>query len=145
MRNITDKVCKAAEMAMNAHEGQSYKGCPYYSYHVQEVAYTIDNAGYSEDYIIAALLHDVLEDSDKYTAFDIHFNFGAEVAKAVNQLTKQEGFTYQEYLNQITSPIARVVKIYDANFNLTENLKEGNLKRAKKYAMVLNTLLEVTW
>ncbi len=142
MLKMTERLWKATEMAFDAHYEQTYKGEPYYSYHVKKIANAVSLAGYSEDYVIVALLHDVLEDSDKYSLKDIESAFGKDIADAVLELTKLKGTSYQKYLFNITNPLAVVVKIYDAHFNLTECLKEGNFQRAKKYSNVLSTLLE---
>ena len=66
MRNdaMTLRLEEAMRFAAQAHAGQSRKGSdtPYFE-HVAAVALILDRAGFSEDVVIAGLLHDVVEDT----------------------------------------------------------------------------------
>jgi guanosine-3',5'-bis(diphosphate) 3'-pyrophosphohydrolase len=66
MRNhaMTLRLERAMRFAAQAHAGQSRKGSdtPYFE-HLAAVALILDRAGFSEDVVIAGLLHDVVEDT----------------------------------------------------------------------------------
>lgn len=79
---------KAFEIAKDAHKNQRRKTGEPYIYHPLEVAKIVaDEIGLGAISIAAALLHDVVEDSD-YTVEDIRKLFGDTLAKIVNGLTK---------------------------------------------------------
>ena len=77
----------AYKFAKDAHKGQVRKGTsrPYMS-HCTEVARIINKHGYPEDYIVAGLLHDTVEDTD-VTLQDLESEFGEEVANIVKYVT----------------------------------------------------------
>ena len=86
----TDKkeIRKAFDIALEAHSAQRRKTGEPYIFHpiavAKIVAYEI---GLDTTSIVAALLHDVVEDTD-YTLEDIERLFGENVARIVNGLTK---------------------------------------------------------
>jgi GTP pyrophosphokinase len=86
----TDKkeIRKAFDIALEAHSSQRRKTGEPYIYHpiavAKIVAYEI---GLDTTSIVAALLHDVVEDTE-YTLEDIERLFGENVARIVNGLTK---------------------------------------------------------
>lgn len=87
---LSDKteIRKAFDLALEAHGNQRRKTGEPYIYHpiavAKIVAYEI---GLDTTSIVAALLHDVVEDTD-YTIEDIEQLFGENVARIVNGLTK---------------------------------------------------------
>ena len=81
------RIRDAYEFILSKHEGQLRKsGEPYY-HHLVEVAYIIASLHAGPNTIIAALLHDVVEDTD-VTVADIEKMWGEEVAGLVDALTK---------------------------------------------------------
>ncbi len=83
------KIIKAGIYAINKHQGQFRKsGEPYYI-HPIEVAKIVADLKLDRDSIIAALLHDVVEDTDTPLE-EIEKKFGKDVASLVNGLTKIE-------------------------------------------------------
>ena len=78
---------KALKFAVSAHSGQvrKYTAIPYVTHPiaVMEIVSTVEH---SEDMLIAALLHDVVEDTD-YKISDIHDEWGSAVAEMVMHLT----------------------------------------------------------
>ena len=84
------KLTQAFALAAHAHEGQFRKGTktPYIS-HPMVVAGIVAEHGGTELQIIAALLHDVIEDSD-YTFQDIKNRFGPKIAQIVRDLSDTE-------------------------------------------------------
>lgn len=88
----------AYEKARIAHEGQVRNGSggmPYIEHPVR-VAALLDERGYGDEVLAAALLHDVIEDSDT-TLEELHEKFGDEVAGLVGAMTDDESIdSYRE-------------------------------------------------
>ncbi|VAW27157.1 Guanosine-3',5'-bis(diphosphate) 3'-pyrophosphohydrolase / GTP pyrophosphokinase, (p)ppGpp synthetase II [hydrothermal vent metagenome] len=79
---------KAFNLAMEAHEGMRRKSGEPYIYHPVEVAQIcVEEIGLGTTSIIAALLHDVVEDTD-YEVEDIEREFGKKAAQIIDGLTK---------------------------------------------------------
>ena len=80
---LTERYSKALEFAKEAHKGTVRKtsDTPYIT-HPIEVAESVAQMSSDEDVIIAALLHDVVEDT-AYTLEDISKMFGDKVAALV--------------------------------------------------------------
>ena len=83
----TEKIQKALDFAILAHKGQYRKSGEEYVIHPILVASITSFFSDNEDMIIAALLHDVVEDTD-YEFRDIFLQFGTNVAHLVEGLTK---------------------------------------------------------
>lgn len=85
---MTPRLKRAHEYARACHAGQKrkYTEEPYYESHLCEVASIVAEVTSNEHMIIAALLHDVVEDTDQ-TIEDVHREFGHRVAVLVDQLT----------------------------------------------------------
>ena len=83
----TNKIQEALEFAILAHKGQYRKSGEEYIVHPILVASITSFFSDNEDMIIAALLHDVVEDTE-YEFKDIFLKFGASVAHLVEGLTK---------------------------------------------------------
>jgi len=82
------EIRKAFDFAVDAHKDQRRKSGEPYIFHPIAVAKIVaDEIGLGSTSIIAALLHDVVEDTD-YTVEDIEQLFGETVARIVNGLTK---------------------------------------------------------
>ncbi|MFA8300606.1 MAG: bifunctional (p)ppGpp synthetase/guanosine-3',5'-bis(diphosphate) 3'-pyrophosphohydrolase [Hyphomicrobiales bacterium] len=97
-KGVKDKwmVRKAFNLAVEAHSDMRRKSGEPYVYHPIEVAtIAAEDIGLGRTSIIAALLHDVVEDTD-YTLSDIHNLFDDTTAKIIDGLTKIEGIiTYE--------------------------------------------------
>lgn len=91
------RVAEAFEFCVVAHREQRYGGRPYYT-HPLEVAETVANGPFAqyatEDEIIAALLHDVVEDT-QFTLQDVADQFGDNVAEIVSLVTKDSSLSYE--------------------------------------------------
>ncbi|MBR9976038.1 MAG: bifunctional (p)ppGpp synthetase/guanosine-3',5'-bis(diphosphate) 3'-pyrophosphohydrolase [Bacteroidetes bacterium] len=83
-------VLGAYEMASSVHEYQLRNDSTPYFWHLSRVARIIihELEYVNADVVSAALLHDVLEDSDIITAEVIKYNFSAYIAYIVEVLTK---------------------------------------------------------
>ncbi len=82
-----DLIKKAFECCVTAHEGQKRLSKEDYYIHPFNVAKIIVSLGMDSHSIVAALLHDVVEDTEA-TIEDITREFGAEVALLVDGVTK---------------------------------------------------------
>ena len=81
-------VRKAFDLAVDAHKDQRRKTGEPYIYHPIAVAKIVaDEIGLGATSIAAALMHDVVEDTD-YTLEDIEKLFGKKIAKIIDGLTK---------------------------------------------------------
>ena len=81
------KIKKAYLYAENKHKNQYRKSGEPYIIHPLHVAYTLAKLGLDTQTICAALLHDVVEDTDACYG-DIEKNFGTEIAQIVEGVTK---------------------------------------------------------
>ena len=95
------KICKGEEswnmikrayfLAKEAHAGvRRRSGEPYMLHPIAVAQIAVDEIGLGAKSVIAALLHDVVEDTD-YTVEDIEHIFGAKIASMVDGLTKMSG------------------------------------------------------
>jgi GTP diphosphokinase / guanosine-3',5'-bis(diphosphate) 3'-diphosphatase len=117
----TDRVQAALALATAAHDGQFrlYDGDPYIT-HPVAVAEMVAADGGDENEVIAALLHDVVEDTD-VTLAEVHAHFGDDVASLVDALTKRkpEGEEHFDYIDRVIAagPRARRIKQADTLHN----------------------------
>lgn len=137
------RVAQALEFAIVAHREQNYGLLPYYT-HVLDVAEKVPEA--TEDELVAALLHDVVEDTC-FTLKDVADRFGDNVAKIVGLLTKDPNMTYEQNILRIISSgnvSAMKVKWADNNANMTgdkshmkpERRERLNEQYAKSFTML---------
>ncbi len=93
-----ERIRAAYDMARTAHAGQLRKdGSPYVTHCVAAADISVD-LGLDEDSIIAALLHDVIEDT-AMTHADIAHRFGnavADIVEGVTKLTRMQYATKEE-------------------------------------------------
>ncbi|MXV38900.1 RelA/SpoT family protein [Flavobacteriaceae bacterium Ap0902] len=99
-RHLTDDdkvlIRKAFDLALDAHKDQRRKTGEPYIYHPIAVAKIVaDEIGLGATSIAAALMHDVVEDTD-YTLEDIEGLFGKKIAKIIDGLTKISVLNNQE-------------------------------------------------
>ena len=82
-----DRIDRAIDMAEKAHAGQKRQSGEDYVCHPLHVACILVEMGMDSDSVVAALLHDVVEDTPVELA-DITAAFGDEVAQLVDGVTK---------------------------------------------------------
>jgi (p)ppGpp synthase/HD superfamily hydrolase len=92
----------------------------------------------SEAAMMAAVLHDVVEDTDWTLERLREEGFSDEVLEAVDSLTHREDESYQEFVERVrANPIARQVKIADLEDNMNirriSQLSAKDLERLEKY------------
>ena len=139
----TDLTKKALKLSFEAHKNQVDKSGMPYVYHPFHLAEQME----TEDTVVVALLHDVVEDTD-YTLDDIRaMGFPNSVVDALSLLTHDETVPYMDYVAQIkNNPIAKAVKLADLKHNsdLTrlDVVDEKALERSEKYAASMKLLTE---
>lgn len=88
LHEVTPNIEKATDCCITLHAGQFRKrGGEPYATHPILVATIVAHMGGDESMIVSALLHDVVEDAD-WSLDDVRREFGEEVAKLVDGLTK---------------------------------------------------------
>ncbi len=91
---------KAVAFAINAHASQLRESGEPYIVHPIEVSRMVMKMGMDADSVIAAILHDVVEDGDNITVEDIKREFGEDVAKLVDGVTKLTKSGKQTYVTK---------------------------------------------
>jgi (p)ppGpp synthase/HD superfamily hydrolase len=122
---VTATIATADALARIAHHGQVDKAGRDYIDHPRAVAHLLVRDGYSDDHIMAGLLHDIVEDTP--VTFDdlLLFGYPRNVVRAVDSVTRREGPQYPDgkepYMDLIrraaADPIGRVVKLMDNTTN----------------------------
>ena len=134
---------KSLHIALRAYAGKTDKAGREYILHPLRVMAKMK----TELEMSAALLHDVLEDSD-ITAWELLAEgIPAEVVDAVQYLSKREGEDYQDFVARAKqNRIAARVKIADIEDNIDvlrlTSLDEKDLARIQKYHMAWHLLQE---
>ena len=95
-RKKVDLITKAFNFARQAHKGvRRLSGEPYIMHPIAVAQIACEDIGLGSTSICAALLHDVVEDTD-YTVEDIENMFGPKIAQIVDGLTKISGGIFGE-------------------------------------------------
>ena len=133
MTNIAT-VEDAVSIAARAHRGQKDKAGAPYLLHPLRMMMRMD----TEAAMMAAVLHDVVEDTEWTLERLREAGFSEEVLEAVDCLTHREGESYQQFVERVrTNRIARQVKIADLEDNMNvrrmKQLGPKELERMEKY------------
>jgi hypothetical protein len=116
---------EAIALAARAHAAQVDKGGKPYILHPLRVMFAVQ--GHGEDAMVAAVLHDVVEDCGIFL-HDIAMQFGEPVAAAVDALTRRDGESYNDFIERCgRNDIAREVKRKD----LSDNSDIGRLRKVE--------------
>ncbi len=114
-------VMMAYRLSKYGHRGQERDGGGRYFDHPREVSMILLRQGiYNHELIIAALLHDVMEDSFILTWEDLEFIFGSRICSIVKLLSKEPGLPKEDYFPRLLngSPEAWLIKLADRLHNL---------------------------
>lgn len=140
----TDMTRAAIRIMWAAHKDQDDKSGVPYVFHPWHVAEQMKD----EETAAAALLHDVIEDSD-ITAEDLlAAGISEKVVNAVRLLTHRKEVPYMDYLAEIKQdPIARAVKLADLGHNsditrFDRPMTERDIERQEKYMKAIAMLTE---
>ena len=137
----TENTNKALRLAYEAHAGQFDKSGVPYVFHPLHLAEQMED----EESIIAALLHDVVEDTAWSLADLRAMGFPEKALEAVALLTHDPAEPYLSYVARVKeNPIARRVKLADLRHNSDlsriKKVTERDLKRVEKYAAAIRLL-----
>ena len=141
--DMSSNVGKAVAVAKEYITKLDKEGKPVYI-HALRIASALDMLGYDEDYIVTAILHDIIEDADRELG-DVLWRFNRNVRKAVHSLTRKKSETYFEYIERVSqgSDIAIKVKQFDVYDHLyfKQNINDSLVKRYETASEILNTEL----
>ena len=128
---------RAVELACRAHRGQRYpspEGGEPYVLHLFRVMLSVEGS----DARIAAVLHDILEDTTTTAAQLLDAGMPPRVVDAVVALTHRGEDSYEEYIEVVArNDLARQVKLSDLADNLATNRSQppsaANAARIGRY------------
>lgn len=124
----------AIQLAVKAHAGQVDKAGYAYILHPLRVMFAVDG----ETARIAAVLHDLVEDTD-YTFDDLRaMGYSQAVIEVLDCLTRRNDETYMEFVERAAKhPIARIVKLADIEDNMDirrlQDITDQDQSRLQRY------------
>ncbi|HPB53425.1 MAG TPA: HD domain-containing protein, partial [Saprospiraceae bacterium] len=141
-----DMIRQAYEIAVQAHSKQRRKsGEPYILHPIEVVRICAEEIGLGPTAVVAALLHDVVEDTD-VTLEEIKKQFGDKIAKLVDGLTKLDSSynaenpqaeNFRKVLSTLNSDVRVVlIKMADRLHNMRTL---GSMKRDKQLKIASET------
>ena len=139
---MQDILGKAIAIAVESHTGQiNKKGDPYILHPLRMMF----KANTLEEKIIA-VLHDVIERTDKDFDFLRNAGFSDKVILAVDALSRRSGESYDRYIDRVAeNQLAKTVKILDLKDNIcTLNIDKREQKNSVqylKYQTALNKII----
>ncbi len=139
----TPLTVKALKFAYDAHKNQTDKSGLPYIFHPYHLAEEMKN----EATALAALLHDVVEDTD--TTFEEleALGIGGDVIEALRLLMHDDSIPYMQYIERIkTNETARAVKradlMHNSDLSRLPTVTQKDLERCRKYRVALAVLDE---
>jgi (p)ppGpp synthase/HD superfamily hydrolase len=135
---------RAIGLAVEAHRGQKDRNGRAYILHPLTLMMKMD----TEQEMMTAVLHDVVEDTSWTLAGLAGEGFPAEVVEAVDALSKREGEAYDDYIDRLShNPLAVKVKVADLvdNMRLTRmsEVTEQDASRLARYLRAWKKLKEL--
>ncbi|MBI1961605.1 MAG: bifunctional (p)ppGpp synthetase/guanosine-3',5'-bis(diphosphate) 3'-pyrophosphohydrolase [Parcubacteria group bacterium] len=144
-----DMVRLAFDFAQEAHQGKTRKNGEPYINHPFETAKTLARYHLDQDTIIAGLLHDVPEDTNK-TLLDVRKEFGKDVANLVEGITKLGKLKYRgierylENLRKMFVAMASDIRVIFIKFaDRLHNLKTLSALAPEKRERIARETLEI--
>ena len=135
--NLVDKATRYIALK---HDGQYRRGLDIpYSTHLYGVARVLKTAKYSDQVVIAGLLHDILEDSDA-TVQEIEELFGAQILQLVKAVSEPDKSIPWKERKQ--KAIEKVKELNDDEISIAIAEKIQNLN---SMAFVINNFGENAW
>ena len=133
----------ALEIALKAHMGQrDLDGNPVILHPL-----TVALKGKNEHEIVAGLLHDVVEDTDRTFNDLLEAGIDQEVVEALKLLTHTDDvdyFDYVDHIRQSRNPIAINVKLNDLEHNLQRGRHGNHLRLVAKHTRAKQMLAPET-
>jgi len=121
---------KAILIAAQAHQGQKDRYGATYTLHPIRVMMQCE----TETEMIVAILHDVIEKTERTSEQLREQGFNEDIIEAVDLLTRRDSQPYMEYIDRLKgNPIARKVKIADIEDNMNpkrmDSLSDKNFEK----------------
>lgn len=137
---------RAISIAAQAFEGKFDKGGQPYILHCLHVMNRVKR--YGDQAMIAAVLHDLIEDTDWTAERLLEEGFDKQTVSLIVLLTHIDSEDYQDYIMRISnSKIAREIKMADLRHNSDihrmKGLREKDFERLEKYHKAYSYLREV--
>lgn len=137
-------LARAIQIASTAHLNQLDKGGKPYILHPLWIMDKVRHLG--EDYMIVAVLHDVVEDTDWTILKLLAEGFSSDICTALSILTHSSELSYDDYIKGISfNPIAKAVKLRDLEHNTKitrlKGLRKKDFDRIEKYHRAYTYLL----
>ena len=135
-------LAKAIDISYYAHKGQFDKaGNPYVSHPIYVAGKMKTN-----DEIIVALLHDVIEDTDLTLDYLIEEGYPDNIIKAIDAITRRPEEDYGHYIKRVKeNPLAKCIKIEDLKHNMDlrriKNPTDSDFQRVERYRLAMEILL----
>jgi len=141
----TMQLSLAIRVAAEGHEGQFDRGGKPYILHTLKVMHYLKTDDL--ELMAAAVMHDLIEDTDMTYQRLRELGFSERVIEAVRCMTKVKGQTPDEYLAQVISndDSARI-KLADLRHNSdirrlkSDEITDKDIKRTVKYQKMYNTI-----
>lgn len=130
---------KAIKIAVDAHDGCKDKADAPYILHPLRVMMKM----ISEEEMITAVLHDVVEDNKEWSIDRLRSEgFSENILDALDNLTKRANESYEDFIQRTKkSSLSRKVKLADLEDNMDEKRiahpTEKDIKRLEKYQRAL--------
>lgn len=131
----TPMIKKALKLCVKAHSGQTDKSGLPYCLHPIHLAYQM---GDDEKAIIVALLHDIVEDTDR-TLMDLQQEgFGEDIIEALTLLTHKPNTPYMDYIegikgNKLASKVKLADLAHNSDLSRLDKVNDGDIARVEKY------------
>ena len=136
-------LANAIKIASDAHLNQTDRGGHTYILHPLWVMHKVRHLG--EDYMIVAVLHDVIEDTEVTLDDLFNINFNNNILAALDLLTHKVDIPYMDYIENLAyNNLAREVKLRDLEHNSKitrlKGLREKDFQRLQKYQIAYEYL-----
>ncbi len=141
MPTIEDAIALAAQ----AHRGQLDKAGRPYILHPLRMMLQFDD----EEGMVAAVLHDVIEDTNVEPSDLRQQGYRNEVLEALEALTRRQGESYADFIDRAAeNPLARRVKLADLADNMDigrlPSIKQSDCERLARYKSAWGRLASAT-
>lgn len=139
----TDQTKKALRLMFEKHRDQVDKSGMPYVFHPFHVAEQMTD----EKTTVAALLHDIVEDTDTTLDDLLAAGFDPEVVEAVGLLTRDKALPYLDYVrklkgNRIAAAVKRADLAHNSDLTRLDEIGEREMRRLRKYREALIVLSE---
>lgn len=137
-----EKIRRAYDLANKAHGGVVRRSGEPYIQHPLEVAFLLAEMRIDADGIVAALLHDVVEDTD-YSLDELRQQFGNAVANIVDGVTKFDALALRPSKNgEGTPPAEEPLSLVEKRRQRTETVRKMMLAMAEDPRVVVLKLAD---